>query len=111
MREGATTALDEPHELLASVAIRGERGSYNTLSAAAADWSLSWADPDPAGSPDATGAYLSAAGDAAIGAGSGLLVYTVFGSGGGGFNDLTAAAFVAGADAGRIQLKVTYGEW
>ena len=83
----------------------------STLSAAAADWSLSWADPDPAGSPDATGAYLSAAGDAAIGAGSGLLVKTVFGSGGGGFYDLTAAVFVAGADAGTLGLRVTYGSW
>jgi len=37
VREGATTALDEPHELLASVAIRGERGSYNVPLAAIAD--------------------------------------------------------------------------
>ena len=81
------------------------------LEATSADWSLTWADPDPSGSPDGDGYYVSDEGDAAIARQAWLIVHTTSGSGGGGSDVLTADASVGGADAGRIQLKVIYGEW
>lgn len=81
------------------------------LGANNADWSLAWADPDPSGSPDGNGYYVSDSGDYAIARQAWLIVGTTAGGGGGGSNVLTADASVGGADAGRIQLNVIYGEW